>query len=59
MFDYQQHEIRHAELVREAEAQRLANQVRKARRAQRGSADHDPEGRVSGRSWRNRFVRAA
>ncbi|MFP3987728.1 hypothetical protein U9R90_09545 [Streptomyces sp. E11-3] len=59
MFEYRQYEIRQAELIREADAQRLANQVRRPRRAAGGSAEHDPEGRVSDRSWRARFARAA
>ncbi|MEE1757052.1 hypothetical protein [Streptomyces sp. SP18CS02] len=61
MLAYELHRAHHAELVREAEAQRLvglARAARKARRtASRGSGDNAPEGRV--RTHRSRFTQAA
>ncbi|WP_199566599.1 hypothetical protein [Streptomyces triticagri] len=56
MHEYTLHEIRHAELVREAAEQRLAAEIRKARR---GSPDQESERRVSLRPWRLRHTRAA
>ncbi|MFJ3904615.1 hypothetical protein [Streptomyces sp. NPDC090025] len=55
MFEYELHQARHAELVREAADRRLARQA--ARAARRGSARQEPEGRVS--DGRGRFARAA
>ncbi|MFE7774659.1 hypothetical protein ACFU5O_12270 [Streptomyces sp. NPDC057445] len=52
MFEYELHQVNHAELVRRADTERLARQLRQARR----SADNAPEGRVNIRS---RFQRAA
>ena len=52
MFAYELHRIQHADLVREAEAQRLAAQAARAR-----SGNEEPEGRVS--PERNRFAPAA
>ncbi|WP_328319785.1 hypothetical protein [Streptomyces sp. NBC_00388] len=46
-----------AELVRRAEADRLAGQALKARRAARRSGRHDTQGTV--RALRDRFVHAA
>ncbi|MET7618602.1 hypothetical protein [Streptomyces sp. NPDC005408] len=57
MFEYKMHELRLADLLREAEAERLARQVRKARRAARRSAKDAGEGRVSHES--SRYERAA
>ncbi|MEU6878169.1 hypothetical protein [Streptomyces sp. NPDC046712] len=59
MFAYELHRLHHAELVREAAAQRLSRQAVKARRAAKAarSGDHDSEGRVG--AERGRFVRAA
>ncbi|MEU2158676.1 hypothetical protein ABZ532_27320 [Streptomyces sp. NPDC019396] len=47
MFEYQLHEIRHAELVRRAESEWLARHVRRADHTGRRPAGHGPEGRVS------------
>ncbi|GGT49263.1 hypothetical protein [Streptomyces purpureus] len=47
MFEYELHRINQAELIARADAERLAGQFRKARRAQRRSAKHEAEGRVS------------
>ncbi|MBT2389990.1 hypothetical protein J7E87_11290 [Streptomyces sp. ISL-1] len=55
MFHYEI-QLRQAELIREAETERLARQVRKARGAARRRAK-DAEGRVS--SADDRFTRAA
>jgi hypothetical protein len=57
MFEYEIQQYRHADLLREAEAQRLVRQVRLARRAARRAAKDLGEGRVSQDSAR--FVRAA
>ncbi|MET9374261.1 hypothetical protein ACFYV5_07325 [Streptomyces sp. NPDC003035] len=60
MFAYELHRMHHAELVREAAAQRLTRQAVRARRAAKAAArsgGHDAEGRVG--SARGRFVRAA
>ncbi|MER6998895.1 hypothetical protein [Streptomyces sp. NPDC000410] len=56
MFPYEFHKEHQAELIRRADTERLARQVRRARRAERRSAENGPEGRVSIRS---RFERAA
>lgn len=47
MFQHEIHRFRQAELIRQAEAERLARQVRKARRAARRAAKESGEGRVS------------
>ncbi|WP_406863299.1 hypothetical protein ABZO31_23780 [Streptomyces sp. HUAS MG47] len=52
MFAYELHRIQHADLVREAEAQRLAQEAARAR-----SGHRESEGRVS--AERNRFAPAA
>ncbi|MFF8277382.1 hypothetical protein ACF05T_14915 [Streptomyces lateritius] len=64
MFAYELHRMHHAELVREAAAQRLSRDAARAARASKGtrrfgrrSAGHDSEGRVG--PERGRFVRAA
>ncbi|GAA3390557.1 hypothetical protein [Streptomyces roseoviridis] len=61
MFEYELHRAHHAELVREAAAQRLAREAvraAKARRAiRRTNRRQDPEGRVSADP--DRFARAA
>ncbi|GHB49473.1 hypothetical protein GCM10010331_41100 [Streptomyces xanthochromogenes] len=58
MFDYEIYKNRQAELLRQADQERLAGQARRAgRRFGRRSGGNGPEGRVS--SARNRFVRAA
>lgn len=65
MFEYELHRMNHAQLVREAAAQRLsqaaaesAYTARGLRRLGRRSGSQDPEGRVSGDD-RGRFARAA
>jgi hypothetical protein len=58
MFEYEMQQLRRADLIREADAQRLVRQVRKARRAARQSAKNAGEGRVSSADS-GRFVRAA
>jgi hypothetical protein len=57
MFQHQIHQFRQAELIRQAEAERLARQVRKARRAARRAAKESGEGRVS--SDNSGYARAA
>lgn len=57
MFQYEIQQYRRADLLREAEAQRLVRQVRLARRAARRAAKDSGEGRVSQDSAR--FARAA
>ncbi|MER7106781.1 hypothetical protein [Streptomyces sp. NPDC000229] len=62
MFTYElQQAARHAELLREADAQRLVNLARAARRAHRAlarrSGDHAPGGQVN--TDHDRFVTAA
>ncbi|MFD7613827.1 hypothetical protein [Streptomyces sp. NPDC059828] len=57
MFEYQLHEIRHAELVRRAESEWLARHVRRAGRTGRRPAAHGSEGPVSGS--RNRHEQGA
>ncbi|MFJ6633166.1 hypothetical protein ACIQMR_17530 [Streptomyces sp. NPDC091376] len=64
MFEHHLHEIRHAEMLRRSENERLAREVRDARpaarraarRAARSSAVHAPEGRVSSQG---RYARTA
>ncbi|MEV6783758.1 hypothetical protein [Streptomyces sp. NPDC051098] len=56
MFEYEIAQIRRAELIQEAESERLVRRVRRARRAERRSAK-DGEGPVSRHG--ERFVRAA
>ncbi|MEV4998226.1 hypothetical protein [Streptomyces niveus] len=57
MFDYEMHQLRAAELIREADDRRLIRQVRKARKEAARSARDKGEGRVE--SLRGRFTRAA
>ncbi|MGW1883094.1 hypothetical protein [Streptomyces sp. NPDC001970] len=52
MLDYEIHKLHQAELIRRADEERLARQVRRNRR----SAENEPEGRVSTRGG---FERAA
>ncbi|MYW63695.1 hypothetical protein GTY65_06325 [Streptomyces sp. SID8379] len=63
MFEYEMHQVRAAELVREADEYRLvraAREARKARKARGGSEGQDTEGRVSTHSpRRSRFARTA
>ncbi|MFI1394774.1 hypothetical protein [Streptomyces sp. NPDC020681] len=57
MFEYEIAHLRQAELIREAEHERLVRQARKARRAARRSAKDDAEGQVRRRG--GHFARAA
>ncbi|WP_369249357.1 hypothetical protein [Streptomyces sp. R41] len=64
MFEYELHQIRSAELIREAQNHRLAQEAlrgrRAARRAARESAQHESEGQGhTQRPRRHRFARAA
>lgn len=65
MFAYELHRIRSAELIREAQNDRLAQEAIRGRRAarreaRRASVQHDTEGRShSARSRRHPFARAA
>ncbi|MER5739414.1 MULTISPECIES: hypothetical protein [unclassified Streptomyces] len=47
MFAYELHRTAHAELVREAAAQRLGREAARAAKAARRSGRHGTEGRVS------------
>lgn len=55
MFEYEMHQLRAADLAREADRRRLLREAReaKAARADRRSARHASEGRVS-TTWRRR-----
>ncbi|MEU9251173.1 hypothetical protein ACTVZO_28685 [Streptomyces sp. IBSNAI002] len=55
MFEYEIAAARTADLIREADAYRLAREAKKARRA--SSRSQEPEGAVRGH--RGRFARAA
>ncbi|MEV6756318.1 hypothetical protein [Streptomyces sp. NPDC051214] len=61
MFEYEMHQLRAADLVREADRRRLLREAReaKAARAARRSARHGTEGRVSTGLRRSLFSRAA
>ncbi|MGW0908004.1 hypothetical protein [Streptomyces sp. NPDC002853] len=61
MFEYEMHQLRAADLIREADRRRLLREARqaKAARAARRSARQGTEGRVSEAQWRSRFSRAA
>ena len=61
MFEYELHQMRSAELIREADEYRLAREARRARRAARkASGEHAPGGQVNTRRHgRLRFARAA
>lgn len=61
MFEYEMHQLRAAELAREADRGRLLREAReaKAARGDRRSARHETEGRVSTTQRRHRFTRAA
>ncbi|MCQ4206705.1 hypothetical protein [Streptomyces longispororuber] len=63
MFEYELHQVRAAELIREADNYRLAREARaarKSRRPQGGSDSQDAEGRVSThRPRRHRAARTA
>ncbi|MFI9027101.1 hypothetical protein [Streptomyces sp. NPDC053560] len=51
-----QHRVRHEELRREADLDRLAREAAAGRRAAR-SAEHEPEGRVSRKKGRSGWAR--
>ncbi|MFF8645341.1 hypothetical protein [Streptomyces sp. NPDC015345] len=57
MFEYEMHQMRAADLAREADRHRLLGEARKLRAAARRSARHEAEGRVSTTLWRNRLMR--
>ncbi|MEV0258972.1 hypothetical protein AB0H82_32505 [Streptomyces sp. NPDC050732] len=57
MFEYEMHQMRAAELSREADHRRLLGEARKIRAAARRSARHEAEGRVSTTLWRSRLTR--
>ncbi|WP_405776892.1 hypothetical protein [Streptomyces sp. NBC_00859] len=57
MFQYELQKVYAAELLRRAEAERLAGRALRARRAARRSGRNDTQGAV--RSLRDRFVHAA
>lgn len=65
MFEYELHQIRSAELIREAQNHRLVQEALRGRRAARRaaareSAQHESEGQGhTKRPRRNRFARAA
>ncbi|MFC8125098.1 hypothetical protein [Streptomyces sp. NPDC057302] len=61
MFEYEMHQLRAADLTREADHRRLLREARaaKAARAERRSPRHDTEGRVSTTLRKVRFTRAA
>ncbi|MFJ4898711.1 MULTISPECIES: hypothetical protein [unclassified Streptomyces] len=59
MYEYELQKIMQAELIRRADAERLAREARRAGRAARGSARKERERTVSTDSDRQRFVHAA
>ncbi|MER6439478.1 MULTISPECIES: hypothetical protein [unclassified Streptomyces] len=65
MFEYEIHQIRSAELIREAQNHRLVTEALRGRRADRRGAGHrsgrnDTEGQAHSRGpRRHRFARAA
>ncbi|MGV9882293.1 hypothetical protein [Streptomyces sp. NPDC003006] len=59
MFEYEMHQLRADDLVREADRRRLVREARRIRAAARRSARHETEGRVSASLWKSRFARAA
>ncbi|MEV0919793.1 hypothetical protein AB0I93_36820 [Streptomyces sp. NPDC049967] len=59
MYEYELQKIMQAELIRRADAERLAREARRAGRAARGSARKERERTVSADSDRQRFVHAA
>ncbi|MEV2252692.1 hypothetical protein AB0I94_19315 [Streptomyces sp. NPDC050147] len=58
MFEYEMHQLRAADLAREADRRRLLREAREAKAARR-SPDHETEGRVKTPQWRSRFTRVA
>ncbi|MFH8796769.1 hypothetical protein [Streptomyces sp. NPDC017941] len=59
MFEYELHQIRTAELARQAQHDRLVREARRARRASRRDGGHEAGGRVSAPRDADRFTRAA
>lgn len=59
MYELELHKIRSAELVRRAADERLVREVRRARKAARGSARQERERKVSAGTDRERFAHAA
>ncbi|MFE5797036.1 hypothetical protein ACFQ8C_31280 [Streptomyces sp. NPDC056503] len=57
MFAYELHRAAHAELVREAAAQRLGREAARAAKAVRRAGRQEPEGRVS--AGRDRYAQVA
>ncbi|WP_369217340.1 hypothetical protein [Streptomyces flavofungini] len=57
MFEYEMHQMRAAELAREADRRRLVREARRIRRAVRRSARDEAEGRVSAPAWKTRSAR--
>ncbi|WNI29058.1 hypothetical protein [Streptomyces sp. ITFR-6] len=59
MYEYELHKVMQAELIRRADAERLAREVRRAERAARSTARKERERTVSADSDRQRFAHAA
>ncbi|WP_306333394.1 hypothetical protein [Streptomyces sp. KL118A] len=59
MFEYEMHQMRAAELVRQADRRRLVGEARKARAVARRSARQEAEGPVSTPLRKIRFTRTA
>ncbi|MBW5425804.1 hypothetical protein GKQ77_30290 [Streptomyces sp. BG9H] len=59
MFEYEMHQMRAADLIREADRRRLIREARGNRAAARRSGRDKAEGRVSAPLWKSRFTRAA
>lgn len=59
MYEFELHKVMQAELIRRADAERLAREARRADRAVRSSARKERERTVSADSDRQRFAHAA
>ncbi|MFB7558741.1 hypothetical protein [Streptomyces brevispora] len=59
MYELELHKIRHAELIRRADNQRLIREARRAGRAVRRSARKERERMVNAARERERFTHAA
>ncbi|MCM2411523.1 MULTISPECIES: hypothetical protein [unclassified Streptomyces] len=59
MYELELHKIMQAELIRRADNERLIREVRRNRRANRGSARKEAERTVSADRDRERFAHAA
>lgn len=59
MYEYELHKVMQAELIRRADAERLAREARRAERAARSTAREERERTVSADSDRQRFAHAA